>query len=230
MTTQAVTAQIMLNTGESVNLSGTFTDGTESELQTSGVVSAGGGVSAQSIGVFADGKVITSFIKPVTGATKVVYAYVSRRGEIYRCLPVATNTVSSEAVQINIPLQAGDTIRVLTIASATARNCAYNVITNRGVNAIFTVTPSGAATNELTHILTGQSIGSSLQGQVITAHYTNSSDGAKYRGGSVLVLNDRGLPVGSSLAVNQNNLQVLPSMAGTCGINLNFQAVAITTS
>ena len=230
MTTQAVTAQIMLNTGESVNLSGTFTDGTESELQTSGVVSAGGGVSAQSIGVFADGKVITSFIQPVTAATKAVYAYVSRRGEIYRCLPVASNTVSSEAVQVNIPLQAGDTIRVLTIASSTARNCAYNVVTNRGVNAIFTVTPSGAATNELTHILTGQSIGSSLQGQQIVAHYTNSSDGAKYRGGSVLVLNDRGLPVGSSLAVNQNNLQVLPSMAGTCGINLNFQAVSITTS
>ena len=230
MTTQAVTAQIMLNTGESVNLSGTFTDGQEAELLTSGQVSAGGGVSAQSIGVFADGKVITSFIQPVTAATKAVYAYVSRRGEIYRCLPVASGTVSSEAVQVNIPLQAGDTIRVLTIASSTARNCAYNVVTNRGVNAIFTVTPTGAATNELTHILTGQSIGSSLQGQIITAHYTNSSDGAKYRGGSVLILNDRGLPVGSSLAVNQNNLQVLPSMAGTCGINRNFQAVAITTS
>ena len=230
MTTQAVSAQLMLNTGESVNLSGTFTDGTESELQTSAVVSAGGGVSAQSIGVFADGKVITSFIQPITAATKAVYAYVSRRGEIYRCLPVASNTVSSEAVQVNIPLQAGDTIRVLTIASSTGRQCAYNVVTNRGVNAIFTVTPSGAATNELTHILTGQSIGSSLQGQMITAHYVNSSDGAKYRGGSVLVLNDRGLPVGSSLAVNQNNLQVLPSMAGTCGINLNFQPVSITTS
>ena len=55
MTTQAVSAQIMLNTGESVNLSGTFTDTVESELLTSGNVSAGGGVSAQSIGVFADG-------------------------------------------------------------------------------------------------------------------------------------------------------------------------------
>ena len=74
MTTQAVSAQLMLNTGESVNLSGTFTDGTESELQTSAVVSAGGGVSAQSIGVFADGKVITSFIQPITAATKAVYA------------------------------------------------------------------------------------------------------------------------------------------------------------
>ena len=47
MTTQAVSAQIMLNTGESVNLLSTLTDGTEGELQTSGVVSAGGGVAAQ---------------------------------------------------------------------------------------------------------------------------------------------------------------------------------------
>tara|TARA_R100000654_G_scaffold38933_1_gene64722 strand:- start:93 stop:785 length:693 start_codon:yes stop_codon:yes gene_type:complete len=230
MTTQKVSCQLMLSTGESVNLGGTFTDGTESELQTTGVVSAGGGVSAQSIGVYAENKSIVSIIQPVTAENKIVYAYISRRGEILKCLPVASGTVSSEPYPCQVLLQAGDTIRVLTKASITARDCAYNVVTNRGVNAIFTVTPSGAATNELTHILTGQSIGSSLQNQMIISHFTNSSDGAKYRGGSVLVLNDRGLPVGTSLAVNQNNLQVLPSMFGTCGINLNFKAVAITTS
>lgn len=234
MTTQAVSAQIMLNTGESVNLLSTLTDGTEGELKTSGVVSAGGGVSAQSIGVFAEGKAITSFIQPVTAVTKCVYAFISRRGEVLKVLPVATNAtnsaVYSKPYPCNVVLQAGDTIRVLTLASATARNCAYNVVTNRGVNAIFAVTPSGAGTNELTHILTGQSIGSSLQGQQIMSHFTNSSDAGKYRGGSVLILNDRGLPIGTSVAINQNNLQVEPSMMGVCGIGLNFQAVCITTS
>ena len=59
MTTQAVSCQLMLNDGSSVNLLSTLTDGTQGELKTSGVVSAGGGVSAQSIGTFGEGKVIT---------------------------------------------------------------------------------------------------------------------------------------------------------------------------
>lgn len=234
MTTQAVSCQLTLSDGSSVNLGNTVTDGTLSELLTSGVVSAGGGVSAQSIGTFGEGKVITSIIQPVTGATRVVHAFISRRGEILKCLPVATNATNSSVYSVpypcNVLLQSGDTIQVLTQASSTSRTCAYNVVTAQGVNAIFGVTPAGAATNELTHILTGQSIGSSLQGQTIVSHFTNSTDAGKYRGGSVLVLNDRGLPVGTSLAVNQNNLQVLPSMMGTCGIGLNFEAVCITTS
>jgi hypothetical protein len=223
MTTQSVSAQIMLNTGESVNLQSTFTDGTESELKTAGNnVSSGGGVSAQSIGVFAEGKAITSFIQPVTAATKCVYAYISRRGEILKVLPVATNATNSAVYSKPYP------------SSWRYHSSFNNVVTNRGVNAIFAVTPTGGSaggtSNELTHILTNQGIGSSLQGQQIMSHFTNSSDAGKYMGGSVLVLNDRGLPIGSSLAVNQNNLQVEPSMMGTCGIGLNFQAVVLTTS
>jgi hypothetical protein len=40
----------MLNTGELVSLQSTATDGTESELKTSGTVGAGGGITATSIG------------------------------------------------------------------------------------------------------------------------------------------------------------------------------------
>ena len=230
MTTQAVSAQLMLSDGSSVNLLSTLTDGTPGEILTSAVVSAGGGVSAQSIGTFAEGKAITQIIQPFTAVTKICYAYISRRGEILKILPVASGVIATQPYPCNVVLQAGDTIRALTLASNTARACVYNVVTASGVNAIFSVTPSGAATNELTHILTNQSIGSSLQGQRIISHYTNSTDGAKYRGGSVLVLNDRGLPVGSSLAQSQTSLQVMPNGAGTCGIGLNFEAVCITTS
>ena len=230
MTTQAVSAQLMLSDGSSVNLLSTLTDGTPGEILTSAVVSAGGGVSAQSIGTFAEGKAITQIIQPFTAVTKICYAYISRRGEILKILPVASGVIATQPYPCNVVLEAGDTIRALTLASNTARACVYNVVTASGVNAIFSVTPSGAATNELTHILTNQSIGSSLQGQRIISHYTNSTDGAKYRGGSVLVLNDRGLPVGSSLAQSQTSLQVMPNGAGTCGIGLNFEAVCITTS
>ena len=231
MTTQAVSAQFMLSTGESVDMyNASFTDGTEAELQTSGNVSSGGGVSVQSLGTFADGKVLTSIIQPVTAATKCVYAYISRRGLIAYVLPVASGVVAGQPIPCNFRLQAGDTVRVLTIASATARNCAYNVMTASGTHAIFAVTPTGAASNNLTHILTGQSIGESLSGQRIISHFTNSTDGAKYRGGSVLILNDRGLPVGASFAQSQSALQVMPNSAGTCGIQLNFVAQAINTA
>ena len=82
MTTQAVSAQLMLSDGSSVNMLSTLTDGTEGEIKTSAVVSAGGGVSAQSIGTFAEGKAITQIIQPFTAVTKIVYAYISRRGRL----------------------------------------------------------------------------------------------------------------------------------------------------
>ena len=230
MTTQAVSAQFALNTGEQVNMLTTVTDGTESEVKTSGVVSAAGGVSAQSLGTFADGKVITQIIQPPAAATKIIYAYISRRGEIAKVLPVVSGIVVSQPQPCAFRLQAGDTLRVLTAASNTNRAAAYNVVTNQGVNAIFTVTPTGAATNQLTHILTGQTIGESLNGQSIAMHFFNSTDGAKYRGGSALILSDRGLPVGSCIATSQTDLQISPNMMGLCGIALNFQAVCITTS
>ena len=230
MTTQSVSAQFGLNTGEQVNMLTTVTDGLESELLTSGVVTAAGGVSAQSLGTFADGKVITQIIQPPAASTKIIYAYISRRGEIAKVVPVVSGVVVSQPLPCAFRLQAGDTLRVLTAASNTDRTAAYNVTTNQGVHAIFSVKPTGAATNQLTHILTGQTIGQSLTGQSLASHFFNSTDGAKYRGGSALVLSDRGLPVGACIATSQTDLQVNANMMGLCGIALNFQAVCITTS
>ena len=76
MTTQLVQASFMLNTGEVVDMASTATDGTETALQTSTKYA----VSAVSIGQFADGKVITQILQPVTGAVRMSYAYIDRRG------------------------------------------------------------------------------------------------------------------------------------------------------
>jgi len=145
-------------------------------------------------------------------------------------LPVVSSVVVSQPLPCAFRLQAGDTLRVLTAASNANRAAAYNVITNAGVHAIFSVTPTGAATNQLTHILTGQTIGESLNGQRIASHFFNSTDGAKYRGGSALILSDRGLPVGACIATSQVDLQVAPNSMGLAPIALNFQAVCITTA
>jgi len=237
MTTQTVTAQLMLNTGESVALSSTFTDGTESELKTSGVVGTGGGISATSIGTFADGKTITSILQPPAssggsdGNGFVTYAYIARRGAIVACLPVATLGVYSEPSPMMFRLQAGDTIRCLTAYSAAQkRQVSLNVVTSTGTNAIFSVTPTGAGNNDLTHILSGQSFGESLQGQTVNMHYTTAKEQALSAGSQVFYLNDRGLPKGGCVMVNPDNLQMQANAAGLVAVALNDVARTVTSA
>ena len=237
MTTQTVTAQLMLNTGESVALSSTFTDGTESELTTSGVVGTGGGIAATSIGTFADGKVITAILQaPASsggsdGNGFVTYAYIARRGSIVKCFPVAKLGVSSEPMPCNFRLQAGDTIRCLTVYSAAQkRQVSLNVITNTGVQAIFSTVPTGAGNNDLTHILSGQSFGESLQGQSVRSHFAVGKEQSLSAGSQVFYLNDRGLPAGGCLMTNPDDLQLMPNQAGLVSVALNDVARTVTSA
>jgi hypothetical protein len=62
MASVAVQASFMLSTGEVVDCKTTLTEGTEGELLTSTDYS----VSAVSLGTYAEGKMITSIIQPVT--------------------------------------------------------------------------------------------------------------------------------------------------------------------
>lgn len=208
----------MLNTGELVDLSSTMTEGTETELQTSTTYS----VAATSLGQFADGKTITSIIMPPTAPNGIAYAYIDRRGEIATCLPVGIDGQRfAPGGGLGFRLQAGDTLRVLANTAAN-RTFAYSVITNQGVHAIFSGTPSGAGDTDLTHIKSGQGVGTSLVGQSIVSHYATSVDGSKLSSGGVLILNDRGLPVGSCMATNPQAQQVQPNNMGGSAIMLNF--------
>lgn len=210
---------IMLNTGELVDLSATLNEGTEGELTTSTAYS----VSAVSLGQYADGKTITQVLLPVTAPNGIAYAYIDRRGEIACLLPVAVDgQVAHPGGALGFSLQAGDTVRVLT-STAANRTFAYSVKTNRGVSAIFTGT--GASGNvDLTHIKSGQGLGTSLVGQSIVSHVATSVDGSKLSTGGVLILNDRGLPVGGCNATNPQAQQPMMSSAGGAAIALNFVA------
>ena len=127
-------------------------------------------------------------------------------------------------------LQAGDTIQVMANTAAD-REVALSLITNAGVHAIFSATPSGAGNNDLTHILSGQGLGASLTNQRIISHFVTSVDDQKIAsGGGVFYLNDRGLPIGGTVATNPSNLQVKANGVGGAQIGLNFVARCITTS
>ena len=210
-----------------ISLSSTLTEGTEGELQTSTTYST----AATSIGQFANGKVLTQIIQPPSALNGIAYAYIERRGAIVCALPVASQGVQSEpcAMPFPVQLQAGDTLQVLA-NTASNRTFAYSVITGQGVHAIFSGLPSTAGDTDLTHILSGQSIGQSLTGQQVVRHFATSIDGSKLSTGGVLCLNDRGLPVGGCSATDPADLQPKFNMMGGYGVNLNFVARVTTSS
>jgi|TARA_R110000803_G_scaffold19613_1_gene51200 hypothetical protein len=231
MTTQVVTAMVQLSDGSIVDLKSTFDDGTSSELQTSGVVGSGGGIAATSIGTYANGKTIVSFIQPVAAAGQIQWAYLARRGSILAILPVGSSEQMNEPISITpIQLQAGDTIECRTDAGASGlRQANYNVICTDGTQAIFSANPttgtSGATS--LTHILSGQGIGQSLTGRKIASHYATGTEGARYAGGSVLLVNDRGLPSGACIVTSLDKQPMRSNSSGLATIELNWQAQVV---
>lgn len=226
MASVTVHATLMLNTGELVDLNTTMTEGTETELQ----VGTDFAVAATSLGQFADGKTITQIIMPPTAPNGIAYAYLDRRGSILACLPVGIDGQRfSPGGALGVRLQAGDTLRVLANV-ASNRTFAYNVVTSSGVNAIFSGTPSGAGNTDLTHIKSGQGVGTSLVGQTIVSHYATSVDGSKLKNGGVVILDDKGLPVGGCMATNPSAQQVQANNVGGARIGLNFVGRVITSS
>jgi hypothetical protein len=223
--------QIQLNDGSVVSMSGTVVEGTETELQTSTTYS----VSATSLGQFADGKTITSFIQPVSCLNGVAYAYINRRGSIAAIVPIAKQGITqtepmSFCGQAGFALQAGDTLQVMANTAAD-REFAWMVRTNQGVSAIFSATPSGSGNSDLTHILSGQGAGTSLVGQTVIQQASSSVDGSKLSTGGVLLLNDKGLPVNGCTATNPQDQRLEWSAPSTMTpIGLNFVARVTTSS
>ena len=126
-----------------------------------------------------------------------------------------------------IVLQAGDTIQVLTgAATADIRQVNYCVSCTDGTQAIFSVQPSTATSGSfsLTHILSGQNLGSSLTGRTVQSHFATGTEGARYAGSSVMLVNDRGLPMGGVQVTNTANQQMSQSIDGRSQISLNWQA------
>ena len=174
---------------------------------------------------------MTAFIQPISASGVVAWAYLSRRGEILACLPTAASEQSTGAVSIKpIVLQAGDSIQIMTVAStAGLRQVNYNVACTDGTNAIFSAQPGTgtSGSTSLTHILSGQGLGESLTGRTILNHYATGGEGARYAGGSVLCVNDRGLPMGGVYCVNTAAQVSSPQTQGGVQIQLNWQAQVV---
>ena len=224
MATNTVNGVLVCRDGTNIPLKAELAEGTESDLTTDTTYT----VSAQQIGDYGMGKTVTSAL--VTADNGIAYAYILRQGLVAALIPVGVKGVAYQASDLCAPftLQAGDILRVMnnTAADREAALCYY---TNRGVSRIAVVTPTGAATNELVDLQTGNSIGDTVQGQVIIKAFCTSIETNKVETQGAYVVDALGNVVGSVPMTGPALSQPMFERY-SIPVNLNFKAQFLTNA
>jgi len=224
MATNTVNGVLVCSDGTNIPLKEEIAEGTEVDLKTNTVYT----VSAMNIGDYAPGKVITHGL--VTADNGISFSYVLSQGLVAAIIPVGLKGITASTPALCAPyrLKAGDKVRVLTLTSS-ARNAALCYYTNRGVSRIATVTVSGGATNELTDLQTGNSIGDTVQGQTIIKAFFTTIDGAKIEDQGATIVDALGNVVGSVSETDPAKYQATFSNVKS-NIQLNYVAQFLTNA
>jgi len=224
-----VTGSIRFSDGTSVPLlNAAMAEGTLSELQSDG----GFTTVAQGLGSYAPGKTVVAGL--ITADNNASYAYILRQGVILATIAVgATGAISKgELPMKRVTLMPGDTIQVMAVTAADREISVYAHCSDN-TQAIFAVTPSGAATNTLTSVITGNNLGETLQGKTINELYVNGPSIAEMAkissAGGVVFLNAQGSPIGAAQGTSTANVQPMPIPFST-QVQLNFALQCVTTS
>jgi hypothetical protein len=135
----------------------------------------------------------------ISAENDVTYAYVRSAGKIKLALPVS-GLSSGMGLPGSLPypkqLVSGDSVIVMANAVAD-REVGLSVACSNGDYHCFSVTPSGAAEHELVSVLTGQSIGETLQGRTVTHAFAMGGNNAANFISPIYFLNGSGTPIGS---------------------------------
>jgi hypothetical protein len=224
MATNTVNGNLVCSDGTNIPLKAEIAEDTEADLTTDTVYT----VSAQNVGDYAPGKTVVSGI--VTADNSISYAYILSQGLVAAIIPVGAKGQAQfqDALCAPYRLKAGDKVRVLSLTAA-ARNAAMCCYTNQGVSRIFVVTPSGAATNELVDLQTGNSIGDTLQGQRIVKAFGSSADGNKIETPGAVVVDNLGNVVGS-VGLPSPQLQQPQFTGKSIPVALNYKAQFLTNA
>lgn len=181
--------------GTIIPLDKTCAEGTEENLTTNTDYCT----VASNIGDYAPGKVVTHAY--IQADHDISYCFILRQGLIASILPVGVKGLAGSApLPLCAPfqLQAGDIVRVLAVTAA-SRATATCVYTNQGVYRIFDV-DSASGNVEPVDLQTNNSVGDTLQGQVIIKAFTTAGslgNAELIDGGGALMLDERGMPVGA---------------------------------
>ena len=186
--------------------------------------------TAQDIGTYMPGATITSV--EIFAPNGIQYAYILRQGVILSWASVNIAGVNNQEMNLCAPvtLRPGDTVRVLASAAA-VRTAALCVYTASGVSRIFLGTPAGAATTQLVDLQdSSNSIGDTLQGQIIVKAMLTSVDGSKIvSSGGCWIRNASGQLAGAIPA--SNPIKVEPMISNVnIPISLNWTASVVTSS
>ena len=226
MATNTVTGVLNCADGRKIPLSSEIAESTEATLQTATAFT----VTAQDIGDYMPGARVVSGL--ITALNGISYAYILRQGLILATIPVCVNGVASSTPPLCKPvtLQPGDVLRVLTL-TASERDAALIVYTNRGVDRIFVGTPASGTTTQLLDLQTGNAIGNTLQGQRIVRAVFTSIDGAKIEspGGGAQVFDNLGNLAGAVACSDPASVQPIMS-SEMIPVALNFTASVLTNA
>jgi len=136
----------------------------------------------------------------VTSENDITYAFIRSAGLIKAALPVGETNGGAKNLPASIPypvtLLAGDQV-IAMVNTASDREVGLSVACSNGEYHIFSVTPSGAGEQELTSIITGLSLGSTLQGRIITHMFCMGGNNTANFSSPVYILDGSGVPIGA---------------------------------
>ena len=199
-------------------------EGTLEEVQTDADFTT----SAQSIGDYAQGKTIVGGI--VFAQNNISYAYLEREGQPQSLIMVGKIGVVGPGTYPCKPftLKAGDKLQVLA-QTASNRTFAVGVGCTDGTQRVFTVTGASGTVNPVDSI-TGNSLGTTLQGKMINQMYAVSIDGVKNTsGGGVVAIDAQGSPVGACSATDPT-LEAPMMSPHSIPVKLNYSFVCTFSS
>ena len=225
MATNTVTGNLVCSDGTNIPLKLDLAEGTESNLTTDTAYT----VTAANVGDFAPGKTVVGGL--VSSENGIGYSYILSQGLVAAIIPWSVKSAVSDgqpALCQPYTLKAGDIVRCMN-STAASRLAAAAVYTARGVSRIFTVTVSGGATNELTDLQTGNSIGDTLQGDRIVKWYGTSVDGLLIETQGFYAVDSLGNVIGSCSATDPITQQ--PAFAfASVPIQLNYKFRFLTSA
>jgi len=189
--------------------------------------------SQQNVGTYATQTLgsATVVASGISAENDTSYSFIRSAGKIKLALPVSgLNGGAGLPAPLPYPKQLLSGDQCITLASATAtRTVSLSVACSNGEYHIFSVTPSGAdvSGHDLVSILTGLSIGETLQNRTVTHAFCMGGNNAANFSSPVYFVNGSGVPIGS---VTPNDPAVDTGTYSRCvvPIALNTRAVVGT--
>ncbi len=212
--------------GRQIPLANTaLTEGSLEEVQTDSNFVG----SAQTAGTYAD-QLQGGFGLSASGIvaeTSIAYAYIRSAGTIKAALPFGASGLGGDRLPAPLPypkrLVAGDQVMVMS-NSSTDREVGLTIATSSGEYHCFSVTPSGSGEHELVSVLTGLTLGQTLQGRQCTHAFVSGGNNDTNFSSPIYIVNGSGIPVGSILPTDvRTNSCTYTRMV--CPIDLNSRAV-----